>query len=785
MMLILALGLGAGARGEDYDWSGACGVYWHQVCSGSLCDEDENRYWQYNNWGGQACGVAPMLPGPADAAHILSGNALIYHEDAWIGALEIGPERTLSIDAPLNTHRYLYLEGPTHVNNGTLRIHTPDGTGLSHLYARHDLTLSGEGAVVLERYHSNELANLDSAADATLTNGADHTIQGRGHVRAALSNDGRVLADVNTSVLHLLGQDKQNAGTMEARAGGLLYLDGFTLTQSPTGRLLADGGTISLRGGATIVGGEIDAANGGAMQVWVSGDGSNTFRDTRIAAEGNVYVDATLNGHSRLQLAGTTLVNDGVIRVGPNYPPGQCSVEAVENVTISGSGAIILERWHSNELSNLRTAGGAVLTQAAGHTLRGWGHVRAALVNEGLVSAEVNTGVLQLFDRDKHNAGTMEARSGGLLYLEDFTLTQSPTGRLLADGGTVSLRGGAKVAGGHVATANSGAMQIYYRYDGSNTFEDVTVDAGADVYVDAGLNADSRLYLTGTGLVNNGVIRVGPNYPPGRCTVEALDDVTLSGVGVLSLERYHSNQLSNLKTADGAVITHAAEHTIRGLGHVNAAIVNEGTIAVETSGHTLEVLPKTPGITHAGRLIVAEGATMKLMDAALFAQTGGETDVAGTLQVSGAPLNLQSGALRGKGTISGSLSCIGGAVEPGDGTGTLTISGAYTQGGGGLLRIELGGTQQGVEHDWLKVTGAAALGGELEVVLINGFAPEAEQEFIILTAGSVNGRFDRITGAGKHRVRYESNRVVLTCKRIQRGQGDHVEPATVDQAPPP
>ncbi len=783
--LTIAVCMTSAALGEDYYWSGICGIEWYDVCSGGLCDEDENRYWQYNNWGGQACGVSPMMPGSADAAHILSGTPRILDQDAGIGALEVGSDGTLLINAPLNTHRYLYLEGPAHVNNGTIHIHTPNGTGLSHLYANNDLTISGSGAVVLERYHANELANLDTAPDATLTNAAGHTVRGRGHVRGAIINEGLISADVSGSVLHLLDRDKQNSGLMEARDTASLYLEGFTLSQSAAGSVLADGGTVSLRGGMTITGGHVNAAGGGAMQVWFTGDGSNTFADVTIDTGGNVYVDASLNGHSRLRLAGSSLVNDGVIRVGPNYPPGRCSVEAVTDVTISGSGAIALERHHSNELSNLSTADGATITQAAGHTIRGWGHVRAALVNHGLVSADVSSAALQLFDHDKQNSATIEARNGGVLYMEGFTLTQSPTGRLLADGGTVSLQGGATIVGGHIASANGGAMQVYYRYDGSNTFEDVTIDAGGDVYVDAGLNADSRLYLTGTSLVNNGVLRIGPNYPPGRCIVEALNDVTLSGGGVISLERYHGNKLSNLNTADGAVLTHAAGHTIRGLGHINAAILNEGTIAVDTAGYTLEVQAKAPGITHAGTLVVAEGATMKLMNAALFAQTGGETEVAGTLQASGAPLNLQGGALRGSGTISGSLSSAAGTVEPGDGAGTLSISGGYTQGAGARLRIELGGTQQGVDYDLLRITGTSTLGGELEVALIDGFTPEADQEFIILTAGSVTGRFDRITGLGKHRVRYESNRVILTCKRIQHGQGDRVEPLTVNKVPPP
>ena len=71
-------------------------------------------------------------------------------------------------------------------------------------------------------------------------------------------------------------------------------------------------------------------------------------------------------------------------------------------------------------------------------------------------------------------------------------------------------------------------------------------------------------------------------------------------------------------------------------------------------------------------------------------------------------------------------------------TGTLAITGAYTQGASATLAIELGGLAPS-QFDRLLVGGAANLSGSLNVLLIDGFTPPPGQSYNVLTYASRNG----------------------------------------------
>ena len=82
-------------------------------------------------------------------------------------------------------------------------------------------------------------------------------------------------------------------------------------------------------------------------------------------------------------------------------------------------------------------------------------------------------------------------------------------------------------------------------------------------------------------------------------------------------------------------------------------------------------------------------------------------------------------------------------VEPGDPFGTLTIEGNYTQTDAGVLLIQIGGASQ---FGQLAVTGMAALGGTLELSLIDGYTPPLGTSFTILTFDQLSGDFATVNG---------------------------------------
>jgi hypothetical protein len=92
-------------------------------------------------------------------------------------------------------------------------------------------------------------------------------------------------------------------------------------------------------------------------------------------------------------------------------------------------------------------------------------------------------------------------------------------------------------------------------------------------------------------------------------------------------------------------------------------------------------------------------------------------------------------------------SVIGSQIDP---TGELTVRGDFYHLAGGMLAIDLGGTEAGVNHDFVEVLGKVDLAGDLNVSLVDGaggglFSPQLGDSFEILAAtGGVTGQFANI-----------------------------------------
>jgi autotransporter-associated beta strand protein len=124
------------------------------------------------------------------------------------------------------------------------------------------------------------------------------------------------------------------------------------------------------------------------------------------------------------------------------------------------------------------------------------------------------------------------------------------------------------------------------------------------------------------------------------------------------------------------------------------------------------------------------------------AVSGGALDVNGL--ITGPTTVIAGGTLQGSGIANGLITVMsGGAVAPGNSPGALTVASA-TFNAGSLLKIELGGTAPATQFDQLKANGPLALGGSLQVSLLNGFAPQLGQSFDILDWGSRTGTFSAI-----------------------------------------
>jgi hypothetical protein len=115
---------------------------------------------------------------------------------------------------------------------------------------------------------------------------------------------------------------------------------------------------------------------------------------------------------------------------------------------------------------------------------------------------------------------------------------------------------------------------------------------------------------------------------------------------------------------------------------------------------------------------------------------------------------LPGGDLAGAGTIDGNLFNAG-LVRPGLSPGVLTVNGDYLQAPEGALELEVGGTNAGVDHDQLRVTGTTVLDGALRLLLAGDFAP-GRASFPLLQTPLTVGAF-----AAKSVIAADGSRLLL------------------------
>jgi hypothetical protein len=184
---------------------------------------------------------------------------------------------------------------------------------------------------------------------------------------------------------------------------------------------------------------------------------------------------------------------------------------------------------------------------------------------------------------------------------------------------------------------------------------------------------------------------------------------------------------------------------VQGTGFNNNAIFGGGTFlnlgTFRRSGSATQITVQTP-FSNGGTIEAAAG-TLRFLG---FTQTAGDTRLVGGGLSATVPLSFTGGQLSGTGPIAADVSNGGGTLAPGLSAGQIGVTGAYTQAAGGSFTVEIGGTAPGTDFDRATFTGAAALGGTLDVALLGGFVPGLADTFQILTFASRSGTFAGVNG---------------------------------------
>ncbi len=228
-----------------------------------------------------------------------------------------------------------------------------------------------------------------------------------------------------------------------------------------------------------------------------------------------------------------------------------------------------------------------------------------------------------------------------------------------------------------------------------------------------------------------------------------INDTTMTNDGTLNSATLTNN---GTLTNDGTLNTGFSSLTTNNSG---AAILNDSGAMLSISGTINDAGTITNYGTIAngnGFLNIQAGGVLNNLAGSTYTQGGADLIVDGTLN-SVPTVQIQGGVLSGAGTINANVNNSGGTVAPGPflGTpgsflatpGTLTINGNYTQGSGGTLLIDLGGTAPG-DFSVLDLSGLAMLDGAVDFTTVDGFTPVAGDDFTFLLFGAYSGDFTSI-----------------------------------------
>jgi hypothetical protein len=194
--------------------------------------------------------------------------------------------------------------------------------------------------------------------------------------------------------------------------------------------------------------------------------------------------------------------------------------------------------------------------------------------------------------------------------------------------------------------------------------------------------------------------------------------------------------------------------------------INSGTAVVDAVGQ------------HAGTLIIAaqsgNTAQLNITNGWLMANDtvviGGTSTANGTLNLSGGMLvtpllskgnagtfNFTGGTLRAD-VVDFNLVNHGGTISPGQSPGSTTIHGQL-QINSGILEIELASP---TAFGSVTATGSALVGGNLQVHLLDGFLPNSDDVFEIVTGQTVSGSFANLSAGNRIQIEGTSASFLVT-----------------------
>jgi filamentous hemagglutinin len=587
------------------------------------------------------------------------------------------------------------------------------------------------------RINSPQVLHVLSGGTLTSSGSNDVTFTSCCIAPAKIVNDGTM--NVANGDLHVAAVEVDQNGELNASSGGRLVTTKAPLTAGDGavytgngGWLISDGGKVKFSGTQTLgadfhveLGGlavNAGAAFGGAATFAGSGTidwtGGTMEGNTTIGHGVTVQVSGAHTDNGRRQLSGVDVVSNNAAATFTNH--GTINVDNGATVGTGGP-------------AHLVNATDGTITLAPGTQFASG----SCCVNPDQL---VNNGVLAV----PTATSTSPAELKNIAYkVSGGGSTSIAAGQqLLVDGGAPGALSTTTVSGGGTLTVAT-PMAV------SGT---VTIGSGTK------LALQTHGSLNGTATINGaGSLPWTGGSFSGKVTVTATGGTAISGTD----QKYVSNvnggsttSTLSLKSKTSVAAGTSATHNVINLGQSTLSLDSTTSVATFVDVYagtlvntgSLTVNPGSGGAVHrTGSGPFTNRGTVGLKSGrfvvtGVYTQTAGVTDVAAGASFErdavSHPITIGGGALQGAGTIGAGVVNNAGTVKPaGSGTGTLHISGTYTQGAKGTLALDLAGNSR----DLVAVKGAVTMHGKVTAHNVGSYNPALGTRFRVLSGASFTG----------------------------------------------
>jgi fibronectin-binding autotransporter adhesin len=533
-----------------------------------------------------------------------------------------------------------------------------------------------------------------------------------------------------------------------------LAIHSLNFATTGSGATISGAGTLTIgAGGVTVqtgVAGTETIASAVALsasQTWTVTSAGSTLVDSGGISGGFGLTKAgagTLVFSGVNTYTGATIVNAGALNLQNNG-----ALNGTSGVTVASGGALQLQ--------------GGITTAATPLNLSGTGTGNGAL--ENVSGANTYAGAITL-----GAAATIGSDAGTLNLTSGTAISGSGAALTLAGAGNGVVNSGIATGTGTLTKSGTGTWTL----NGANTFTGATTIAGGTLTVGAasslatssGVNLTSGTSVLDVSAANQviqdlaGVAGSTVNVGGNTLSVGSANSTTYAGTiigtngnlnkqGTGSLTLTGTNTYTGLTTMSGGKLIVAAVNTNLGAGNLvfaggelvttttsataKNASLQAGTDTIAAANSTTATYSGT--ISGPGTLTIGDG-----INNGTVLLTGNNTYsnahiVSGTTQVG-------SATALGVGDVTLS----GGVLTVGNGQNQINVAGNYTQTGGTLV-LNLSGTAPGANpgYQFLNVTGTAALGGGLQVIVSNAYVPVVGDMFTFVQAGNITGGFSSVS----------------------------------------